>query len=78
MQEELLGVDTPAMNRSQRRLLRHEEVCTFLQLSREQVQLPINTRQIVGIRIAGEERFDARDLERLIAAYKTTAQRRAS
>lgn len=34
--------------------------------------------QILAIRIAGEERFDLRDLERLIETYKSTAQRRVS
>lgn len=85
MQEELLDVegpdrplDTPATNGSQHRLLlRPEEACAFLQLNDEQVQFLINTRQIVSIRIAGEERFDVRDLERLIETYKTTAERRA-
>lgn len=74
MKEELRGIKAPPP----RRLLRREEVYALLQLTDEQVQLLINTRQIVPIRIVGEERFDARDLERLIETYTTTAQRRAS
>jgi hypothetical protein len=63
-------------NRYQRQLLRHEEVCVFLQLNPDQVQFLINTQQIVRMRIAGEERFDTRDLDRLIDTYKATALRR--
>jgi len=59
-----------------RRLLRRAEVQEMLNLSAEQVQYLINTRQITAIRIAGEERFDLRDIERLIESYKATAQRR--
>lgn len=59
-----------------RRLLIRGEVTSLLQLSEDQVQLLINTRQIVAIRIAGEERFDSRDLDQLIETYKSTASRR--
>lgn len=61
----------------ERRLLFRSEVLQMLQLTEVQVQGLINTRQVVAIRIAGEERFDSRDLERLIDTYKTTALRRA-
>ena len=60
-----------------RRLLVRLEVLQMLQLTDVQVQGLINTRQIIALRIAGEERFDSRDLERLIDTYKTTALRRA-
>jgi hypothetical protein len=63
--------------RPRRRLLIRPEVLQMLQLTDEQVQGLLNTRQIVPIRIAGEERFDSRDLERLIDSYRTTALRRA-
>jgi hypothetical protein len=62
----------------ERRLLFRSEVLQMLQLTEVQVQGLIDTRQIVAIRIAGEERFDSRDLERLIDTYKATALRRAS
>jgi hypothetical protein len=62
---------------TQRRLLIREEVLWLLHLSDEQLQLLINTRQITVIRIAGEERFDSRDLDQLISSYKATAARRA-
>ncbi len=61
----------------QRRLLLRREVESLLQLSEEQVQRLINTRQITVICIAGEERFDSRELDLLIETYKKTAQRRA-
>jgi hypothetical protein len=61
----------------ERRLLFRSEVLQMLQLTEMQVQGLIDTRQIVAIRIAGEERFDSRDIERLIDAYRTTALRRA-
>jgi hypothetical protein len=64
-------------NRTGRRLLIRPEVLQMLQLTETQVQGIINTRQIIALRIAGEERFDSRDLERLIDTYKTTALRRA-
>jgi hypothetical protein len=60
----------------QRRLLGREEVLWLLHLSDEQLQLLINTRQIIVIRIAGEERFDSPDLDQLIDSYKATAARR--
>lgn len=65
-----------ATKRTDRRLLRRAEIQEILELSEEQVQYLINTRQITAIRIAGEERFDSRDIERLIDGYKATASRR--
>jgi hypothetical protein len=66
----------PITNRH-RRLLTREEVHMQLGLDSEQVQFLINTRQITRIRIAGEERFDSREIDGLIDSYKATAQRRA-
>lgn len=60
-----------------RRLLLREDVIFRLQLSEDQVQQLINTRQLTTIRIASQERFDSLDLERLIDSYKTTASRRS-
>ncbi|HEY1984241.1 MAG TPA: hypothetical protein VGG85_02470 [Terracidiphilus sp.] len=60
-----------------RRLLIREEVLGLLHLTDDQVQHLINTRQIMRIRIAGEERFDSRDIDGLIDSYKATAQRSA-
>lgn len=57
-------------------LLIRGEVLSRLHLTDEQVQGLINTRQIIPIRIAGEERFDSRDLDQFIESYKSTASRR--
>ena len=62
--------------RVQRRLLTRQEATSQLQLSDEQFQLLINTRQITVIRITGEERFDSCDLDQLIDSYRATAARR--
>ncbi len=59
-----------------RRLLVRDEVIAMLQLTNDNVQQLINTRQILPLRITGEERFDSVDLDRLIETYKTTASRR--
>lgn len=61
---------------TERRLLVRDEVISILHLTDDQVQQLINTRQILPIRIAGEERFDSQDLYRLIETYKFTAARR--
>jgi hypothetical protein len=59
-----------------RRLLTRMDVLSLLQLSGEQVQHLIDTRQINLIRIEGEERFDSRDIYQLIDSYISTASRR--
>ena len=60
----------------QRRLLQREQVEWLLQLTDEQVQWLINTRQITAVRISGEERFDSRDVYQLIDSYMATARRK--
>ncbi len=45
-------------------------------LSGDKIQQLIDTRQILALRITGEERFDSIDIDRLIDTYKTTASRR--
>ncbi|WP_183812397.1 hypothetical protein [Tunturibacter empetritectus] len=62
--------------RDERRLLLRSDIESLLQLPEEKVQQLINTRQITALRIAGEERFDSRDLDQLIESYKSTAERR--
>jgi hypothetical protein len=62
----------------ERRLLLRTEIASLLQLPDEKVQQLVDTRQLLPIRIVGEERFDSRDLYQLIEAYKTTAARRAA
>ena len=63
--------------RPERRLLIRAEVLWLLHLTDEQVQFLINTQQLVPMRIAGEERFDSREIDRLIGSYMATARRRA-
>lgn len=60
-----------------RQLHSRDELMALLNLKEEQVQFLINTRQITRIRIAGEERFDSRDVDGLIDSYKATAERNA-
>jgi hypothetical protein len=62
----------------ERRLMVRTEILFLLQLSDETVQQLIDTRQILPIKIAGEERFDSKDLYQLIDAYKRTAERKAA
>ena len=64
------------MQQSERRLMLRAEIVSALQLPDEKVQQLVDTRQLLPIRIAGEERFDSADLCRLIDSYKTTATRR--
>ena len=68
---------TLGLVRDERRLLVRSDVESLLQLSEDQVQQLINTRQVTVIRITGQERFDSRELDLLIETYKKTAQRRA-
>jgi hypothetical protein len=72
-----ISTGTATILSGQRRLLLWSEVVRILQLSNDQVQFLVNTRQLVAIRIAGEERFDSREVERLIDTYVATALRRA-
>jgi hypothetical protein len=60
-----------------KRLMTRSEVDRYLDLSCDQVQSLIATRQITVIRIKGEDRFDSRELDLLVETYKKTAQRRA-
>lgn len=59
-----------------RQLLIRDEARLLLRLADDQFQFLVNTRQLTAIRIAGEERFDSRDLDHLIDSYKITASRR--
>jgi hypothetical protein len=60
-----------------RRLVARNEVEVYLSLATDKVQFLLDTEQLTAIRIRGEERFDVRELDRLVETYKTTAQRRA-
>ena len=58
------------------RLMDRSNADRYLALSTDQLEWLIKTRQITPIRTRGEERFDRRDLDLLIEAYKRTALRR--
>ena len=59
-----------------RRLYRREELPFILDLLSEQVAQLERTGQLTAIRICGEERFAAREIEALIETYSQIAQRR--
>ena len=59
-----------------RRLLERSELVALVNLPEPKVQWLIDTAQLQPIRICGEERFDSRDVDRLITTYKTTQSRR--
>jgi hypothetical protein len=64
--------------RQERRLLVRDEVAALLQLDDANLQELINTRQLTEIRICGKQRFDSRDVVRLIDSYKKTQSRRSN
>ncbi|QNI30855.1 hypothetical protein H7849_17260 [Alloacidobacterium dinghuense] len=64
------------LNHHERRLLVRGEVEALLQLPPNDVQQLIDTRQLLAIKIAGQERFDSKDLYQLVETYKITAARR--
>jgi hypothetical protein len=59
-----------------RRLICREDLQEVLDLNQEQAEKLINTGQITAMSIVGQERFDIHQVDRLIAVYKTTAERR--
>jgi hypothetical protein len=59
-----------------RRLYAGADLPALLQLSAEQIDRLVKTGQLRQIRICGEVRFDSRDLDALIQAYKSIAQRK--
>jgi hypothetical protein len=61
---------------SDRRLYLPEELPAVLQLNQEQVDLLVRTGQLRPIRICGELRFNARELDSLIQTYQQIADRK--
>jgi hypothetical protein len=61
---------------SDRRLYQAMELPDLLQLSQEQINWLINTDQLHPIRIAGEVRFDSRELDAVIDTYLQIAKRK--
>jgi hypothetical protein len=58
------------------RLLQKTDVMALLQLPEPQVQWLIDTRQIRSLLLCGEERFDSREVDRLIATYQQISERK--
>jgi hypothetical protein len=63
------------MSRS-RYLLRKDDLVDLLQLPEPKVQWLIDTEQIHPILLCGEERFDSRELDRLIETYNQISNRK--
>jgi hypothetical protein len=61
---------------SDRRLYQLAELPEVLQLTQEQIDWLINTDQLHPIRIAGEVRFDSRELDAVIVTYLQIAKRK--
>jgi hypothetical protein len=62
---------------TERHLLQREQVVSLLQIPDADVQWLVDTRQLTELLIHGHQRFDSRDIDLLIDAYRSTAQRRA-
>jgi hypothetical protein len=59
-----------------RRLYQQTELPAVLQLSGEQIVWLVNTGQLNPIRIAGELRFDSREIDAVINTYIQIAKRK--
>jgi hypothetical protein len=59
-----------------RRLLQRADVMALLQLPEPKVQWLIDTHQIRTLLLCGEERFDSREIDRLIDTYNQIARRK--
>jgi hypothetical protein len=60
----------------ERRLLQYTEVSALLQLSQEQIDWLVNTRQLQPLLICGESLYDSNQIDDLINVYLKTASRR--
>ena len=60
----------------ERRLLQKSDLMTILQLPEPKVDWLIDTQQLRSILLCGEERFDSKELDRLIATYQQIAERK--
>jgi hypothetical protein len=59
-----------------RRLYAGADLPELLQLTQEQIDWLVSTRQLQPLKICGESRFDSRQIDDLINTYLTTASRR--
>lgn len=63
---------------SDRRLYQQAELPSVLQLQQEQIDWLVKTGQLNPIRIAGETRYDSREIDALIGTYIQISKRRKS
>jgi hypothetical protein len=61
-----------------RRLLQRSDLVTSLQLSAENIDWLVGTRQLRPLFICGEERYDVREVDLLIATYRQISERKHS
>ena len=60
----------------ERHLLQREQVADLLQIPDTDLQWLVNTRQLKGIWIQGNQQFDSSEVYQLIDSYKRTQSRR--
>lgn len=60
----------------ERHLLQWEQVVNKLQLPEDDLKWLVDTHQLTELLIRGHKRFDSKDIDHLIDAYKNTASRR--
>lgn len=64
------------LGNQQRRLLQKTDLLAILQLPEPKVQWLIDTHQLRPLLLCGEERFDSKELDRLISTYQQIAERK--
>jgi hypothetical protein len=60
----------------ERRLLQKADLVAILQLTEPKIQWLIDTHQLRPLLLCGEERFDSKELDRLISTYQQIAERK--
>lgn len=63
-------------NPQERRLLQKADLMAILQLTEPKIQWLIDTNQIRPLLLCGEERFDSKELDRLISTYQQISTRK--
>lgn len=59
-----------------RRLLQKTDLMAILQLTEPKIQWLIDTHQLRPLLLCGEERFDSKEIDRLISTYQQIAERK--
>jgi hypothetical protein len=60
----------------ERRLFQKADLMALLQLPEPKIQWLIDTKQLRSLLLCGEERFDSKELDRLISTYQQIAERK--